>query len=74
MMKQLNQGGYTMNFIKRIMPLVWAIVEKNKKCSANVSTFEDKLTITFLLGKRRKVFTHENDNILIRDLRHFLAA
>lgn len=30
-----------MEFITKIMPLIWQIVEKKKKCAVNVSTIDN---------------------------------
>lgn len=56
------------------MPVIWKIVEKKKKCAVNVTTIEDELIVSILLGRRRKVFSHPNDNILLEQLENFLAA
>lgn len=63
-----------MDLIKSIMPVLWQIIEKNKKCAINVSTYEDKLTISILFGKRKKRFIETDGRSLVTDLQHFLAA
>ena len=63
-----------MDFLNKIMPVIWQIVEKKKKCAVNVTTIEDKLIVSILLGRRRKVFSHPNDNVLLEQLENFLAA
>lgn len=63
-----------MDFINKIMPVIWQIVEKKKRCAVNVSTIDDKLTVNILLGRRRKIFSHPNGDVLLSQLQNFLAA
>lgn len=63
-----------MDLIKLIMPTLWQILDKNKKCSINVSTIDNKLTVNILFGKRRKRFVEEHNQPLLSQLQHFLAA
>lgn len=56
------------------MPVLWQIIDKKKKCAVNVSTIDDKLTVSILFGRRTKRFTHTDSNILLAELQQFLAA
>ena len=63
-----------MEFINKIMPVIWQIVEKKKKCSVNVSTIDNKLTVNILFGRRKKIFSHPCGDVLLSQLQKFLAA
>lgn len=56
------------------MPILWQIVEKKKKCAVNVSTIDNKLTVTILFGRRKKRFVHTDESILLNQLQSFLTA
>jgi hypothetical protein len=62
-----------MEFINKILPTLWAIVEK-RKCAVNISSIENKLTVNILLGKRRKTFCDKDENLLLQQLQNYLAA
>lgn len=63
-----------MDLIKIIMPTLWQILDKNKKCSINISTIDNKLTVSILFGRRKKRFVADSDKALINELQQFLAA
>ena len=63
-----------MDLLKLIMPTLWQILDKNKKCSINVSTIDNKLTVNILLGKRKKRFVEDHQTTLLSQLQQFLAA
>lgn len=63
-----------MDFINKIMPVLWQIVEKKKRCAVNVTTIDDKLTVNILLGRRRKIFSNPNTDILLSQLKGYLGA
>ena len=63
-----------MDYIKVIMPVIWQIIEKKKRCAVNISTVNDKLTVHILFGRRRKIFSHSDNNVLLSQLQGFLAA
>jgi hypothetical protein len=63
-----------MDYIKVIMPVIWQIIEKKKRCAVNISTVNDKLTVNILFGRRRKIFSHSDNNVLLSQLQGFLAA
>jgi hypothetical protein len=63
-----------MDMFRRILPMLWQIVEKNKNCTVNITTFEDKLTVRILRGRRAKSFSHSDENILISELQAYLIA
>lgn len=62
-----------MDFIHKMLPTLWAIVEK-RKCAVNISSLENKLTVNILLGKRRKTFCDKDENLLLKKLEQYLAA
>jgi hypothetical protein len=62
-----------MEFINKMLPTLWAIVEK-RKCAVNISTTENKLTVNILLGKRRKTFCDKDENQVLKQLQQYLAA
>lgn len=63
-----------MDFLSKIMPVLWQIVEKKKQCAINVSTVDKKLTITILFGRKKKRFVHADESVMLYELRSFLAA
>ena len=63
-----------MDLIKNLLPTLWAILDKNKKCAINAATIDGKLTVNILLGRRRKKFSHENEQVLLSQLQQFLVA
>lgn len=60
-----------MDLIRKLLPTLWQILDKNKKCAINVATIDGKLTVSILFGKRKKVFSHHHDDILIDQLQQF---
>jgi hypothetical protein len=42
-----------MEHVTKIMPLLWSLIEKHKKCSVGIATIDGKLQITLLWGKFR---------------------
>lgn len=63
-----------MELFKKILPMLWQIIEKNKDCAVNVSTIENKLTIRILKGRKTKSFSHDDDTVLISQLQQYIAA
>ena len=63
-----------MDLIKNLLPTLWAILDKNKKCAINAATIDGNLTVNILLGRRRKKFSHENEQVLLSQLQQFLVA
>ncbi len=64
-----------MDLINKILPLLWAIVENKKNCSANIATIDNKLTINIILGRKRKRFVYDNDELLlIRQLSSIMST
>lgn len=61
-----------MEFINKLLPTLWAIVEK-QKCAINVSALENKLTVNILWGKKRKTFCDKNHDVLLQKLQHYLV-
>ncbi len=62
-----------MEFINKILPTLWAIIEK-RKCAVNISTVENKLTVNLLLGNKRKTFCDKDETLLLQQLQQYLAA
>jgi hypothetical protein len=63
-----------MDSVTRLIPVLWEIIRRNNKCSVNVSTIENKLTVNILLGKRRKTFCDKDENLLLKQLQQYLVA
>jgi hypothetical protein len=63
-----------MDFISKIMPVLWQIIEKKKRCSINVSSLDEILTVNILLGRKKKVFSHPDCDYLLYQLKEYLAA
>jgi hypothetical protein len=63
-----------MDFVNKLMPILWNIIEKNKNCSVNVTTIDNQLTVNILLGKRKKIFSHDDSNIVFHQLEKFSVA
>lgn len=53
---------------KNLVPTLWEIIGKGK-CAINISSLDNKLTITILYGKRRKTFCDNNTEKLLMDLK-----
>jgi len=62
-----------MEFIQKMLPTLWAIIEK-RKCAVNISSIENKLTVNILFGKRKKTFCDKDENLLLQQLQQYLAA
>ena len=66
-----------MDLLNKIIPLIWQIMDKNcsnRKCKVNVATIDDKLTISFLFGRKIKRFSHADSNILLAELQQYYLA
>lgn len=63
-----------MDLINKIMAVLWNILDAKKDCSINVATIDEKLTVNILRGKRRKTFSHCDGNIVLRELKQYLAS
>lgn len=63
-----------MDLINTIMPIIWQIIEKKRNCKANVTTFENKLIVNILFGKRKKTFCDKDHTIILAQLQQFLIA
>lgn len=60
--------------IKKLRPVIWEIVEKNKKCSVNVSNFDNKVTVVISCGQHKERFTNGDERYLLAQLHKYLAA
>lgn len=58
-----------MEYVTKIVPLLWEIVGKNKKSAVNVTTKENEITISILTGRKWKRFKNINFDILLTDIR-----
>lgn len=56
------------------MGVLWAIIEKNKNCSVNVATIDNKLTVNILRGKRRNTIADTDGNIVLLKLQQFALS
>lgn len=63
-----------MDLINKIMGVLWAIIEKNKNCSVNVATIDNKLTVNILRGKRRNTIADTDGNIVLLKLQQFALS
>jgi len=62
-----------MEFINKMLPTLWAIVEK-RNCAVNITTIENKLTVNILLGRSKKTFCDIDQNLVLKQLEQYLAA
>lgn len=72
--KLLKIGRLDMEFIVKIMPLLWKIIENNNKYSVNISSVDDKFTIKILKGNKTKIFQNKNENILLSEINNYLQG
>lgn len=66
-----------MEYVAQIMPVLWQIIDKQKnkrKCRVNVSTIDDKMTVSFLFGRRTKRFSHKDSKVLLEELQQYLLV
>jgi hypothetical protein len=63
-----------MDFISKILPVLWQIIEKKKKCSINVNSLDEILTVNILFGRKKVVFSHPDSDYLLYQLKEYLAA
>ena len=61
-----------MDLFNKIMKVLWSILEKNKKCSINIATIDNILTINILKGKRKRTFAAKDGQIVLLNLQHYL--
>jgi hypothetical protein len=54
-----------MEHVTKIMPALWNVLGRNKKCSINVTTKENEILISILSGKKWKRFKDHNPDNLI---------
>lgn len=62
-----------MDLITKLLPTLWRILDKNNKCAINVAVLDGKLTVSILFGKRKKVFSHPNGDVLLSQLNQYAA-
>ncbi len=67
-------GEIQMELINKIMVVLWNILDTKKDCSINVATIDEKLTVNILRGRRRKTFSHHDGNIVLMELKQYLAS
>ena len=60
-----------MDLITKITAALWTIIEKNKNCSVNVTTIDNKLTVNILRGKRRSTIADIDGNIVLLKIKQF---
>lgn len=63
-----------MEFVNKLMPVLWRIIEKKKRCSINVSTVDEKLTVCILTGRRKQIFSNNDVDFVLFQLERYLAA
>jgi hypothetical protein len=50
------EKGDNMEHIAAVMPLLWEIISRNKKCSINVTSKENEIIVSIWSGRRWKRF------------------
>jgi len=58
-----------MDYITKIVPILWEIVENNKDCAINVTNKETEIIVSIWSGKRWKRFKNHDTNMLMSELR-----
>jgi hypothetical protein len=58
-----------MENVAKMIPFLWEIIRDKKKRAVNVSTKEDVITISILLGKHWKRFKNTNPDVLMSEIR-----
>jgi len=58
-----------MDYITKIVPILWEIVESNKDCAINVTNKETEIIVSIWSGKRWKRFKNHDTNTLMSELR-----
>lgn len=54
-----------MEYVAKIMPAVWDVLGRNKKCSINVTTKENEIIVSIWSGRRWKRYKDNNPDKLI---------
>jgi len=62
------EKGDNMENVAEVVPFLWRLVEKNKKCSINVTTKENDIIVSIWSGRRWKRFKDNNVTNLISRL------
>jgi len=67
--------GDNMEHVAKIMPVLWAFIEKHKKCSVGITTIGNKVIVTLMWGKVRwKRFAHRDAVLLTQQIQDFLQV
>jgi hypothetical protein len=62
-----------MYILYKVIELAWSIVEKNRECAINISTIDNKLTISILRGRRRETYCDADAKIVMMKMRQHVA-
>jgi hypothetical protein len=60
--------GDNMENVAEVVPFLWKLIEKNKKCSVNVTTKEDDIIVSILNGRRWRRFKSKTTDCLIANI------
>lgn len=50
------------------MPILWGIIDRNKKCSINVTSKDNEISVSILSGRKWKRFKNKNTSMLINEI------
>lgn len=56
------------------MPTLWQIINKYRNCRINITTIDNKLTVSILRGKKINVYADSDIKILLLNLKKHLLA
>lgn len=63
-----------MDFLNKVIEAACSILVKNEKCSINIETIDNKLTVRILKGRRLKTYCDKDSNIVIMKMKeHFIV-
>ncbi|CAB4127164.1 hypothetical protein UFOVP260_17 [uncultured Caudovirales phage] len=62
------EKGDNMENVAAMMPLLWQLIENNKKCSINVITKENDIIVSIWSGRRWKRFKNKTTDALISNI------
>lgn len=57
-----------MENVAKVMPILWGIIDRNKKCSINVTSKDNEISVSILSGRKWKRFKNKNTSMLINEI------
>jgi hypothetical protein len=57
---------------RELIPILWELTKKEKRCSFNISTSNNEISIGVFVGKKSKLFCRNSKLMLMRELHHFI--